>query len=343
MDRLEHLGIIRKGSTSYSSLVVFVKRKNQNLYRVCSDFWILNEKLLKINHAFPLVQDCIEQLGRIKCDYMSTVDLRDAFHTLRLAKTSQKYCGITPYYGSPSYHYLHMGMGISISPQIWQQFVDLVFQDDIIKRKQNFDVIIDDTFIHSTKEEHMDDLMDLFKVLQKYGLKISPHKCQFFKKKICYMELEFQVKNSKVCYTPLKDKCKAIRNLESPRTLKQTRAFCGMVNFLSSFLPNLRQLLIPIYNLQKKSKKFKWTEEAEKAFKDIKELLISPPVLRALTPEGLFRLESDTSHEGVRGMLFQKQGDEWVVIGYHSKRLPISAKNFGVTELELTGLLVNIH
>ena len=41
--------------------------------------------------------------------------------------------------------------------------------------------------------------------------------------------------------------------------------------------------------------------------------------------------------------MFQKQGDEWVVIGYHSKRLPASAKNFGVTELELTGLLVNMH
>ena len=80
--------------------------------------------------------DCIEQLGRSKCDYMSTIDLRDAFHTLRLAKTSQKYCRITPYYGSPTYHYLCMGMGMSISPQIWQQFVDLVFQYDISKRKK---------------------------------------------------------------------------------------------------------------------------------------------------------------------------------------------------------------
>ena len=96
-----------------------------------------------------------------------------------------------------------MGMGMSISPQIWQQFIDLVFQDDIIKRKQNFDVIMDDTFIHSIKEELIDDLMDLFKMLQKYGLKISPHKCQFVKKKIVYMGLEFQVENSKVCYTPL--------------------------------------------------------------------------------------------------------------------------------------------
>ena len=53
-------------------------------------------------------------------------------------------------------------MGMSVSPQIWQQFVDLVFQGDLIKCKQNFDVIMDDTFIHSTAEEHMDDLMDLF-------------------------------------------------------------------------------------------------------------------------------------------------------------------------------------
>ena len=58
-----------------------------------------------------------------------------------------------------------MGIGMSVSPQIWQQFIDLVFQDDLIKRKQNFDVIMDDTFIHSMKQEHMDYLMDLFKVL----------------------------------------------------------------------------------------------------------------------------------------------------------------------------------
>ena len=207
----------------------------------------------------------------------------------------------TPYYGSPTYHYLHMGMGMSASPQIWQQFVDLVFQDNLIKRKQNFDVIMDDTLIHSTAEEHMDDLIDLFKVLRKYGLKLSPHKCQFFKKKIVYMGLEFQIQEDKVCYTTLKDKCDAIRNLESPKTLRQTRAFCGMVNFLSSFLLNLCRLLIPIYDLQKKAKKFKWTEEAERVFNDIKKLLINPPVLKAPTPDGLFHLESDTSREGMGG------------------------------------------
>ena len=72
-----------------------------------------------------------------------------------------------------------MGISMSVSPQIQQQFIDLVFQDDLIKCKQNFDVIMDDTFTHSTADEHMDDLTDLFKVQQKYGLKISPHYIMF--------------------------------------------------------------------------------------------------------------------------------------------------------------------
>ena len=66
-----------------------------------------------------------------------------------------------------------MGMGMSVSPQIWQQFVDLVFQDDLIKHKQNFDVIM-------AAEEHMDDLMDLFKVLRKYGFKIITSQMSVF-------------------------------------------------------------------------------------------------------------------------------------------------------------------
>ena len=67
---------------------------------------------------------------------------------------------------------------------------------------------------------------------------------------------------------------------------------------------------------------------SKKAFKDIMEPLISPPVLKAPRQNGLFCLESNTFCEGVGGTLLQQQGEEWVVIGYHSKRLPTSAKNF---------------
>ena len=125
VDRLERLGIIQKALTGYSSPVLLVKRKQQNLYRVVTDFRVLNERLVRVNHAFPIMCNCLEAIGASKCEVLSVLDLRDACHTLPLATESQKYCGITPYYGCPTYVYLCMGMGVSCSPALWQQFVHI--------------------------------------------------------------------------------------------------------------------------------------------------------------------------------------------------------------------------
>ena len=178
MDRLEKLGIIRKGLTGYSSPVLLVKRKQQNLYRVVTDFRVLNERLVRVNHAFPIVRDCLEAIGASKCEVMSVLDLRDAYHTLPLAEESQKYCGLTPYYGSPTYVYLRMGMGMSCSPALWQQFVHIIWEQ--LPNKERYKIIMDDILIFSTKEQHWEDLANLFQVLIRFGLKISPHKCQLF-------------------------------------------------------------------------------------------------------------------------------------------------------------------
>ena len=93
MDRLEKLGIIHKGLTGYRSPVLLVKRKQQNLNRVVTNFRVINERLVRVNHAFPIVCDCIEAIGASKCEVMSVLNLRDAYHTLPLAEESQKYCG----------------------------------------------------------------------------------------------------------------------------------------------------------------------------------------------------------------------------------------------------------
>ena len=106
MDRLEKLGIIEKGLTGYSSLVLLVKHKQQNLYRVVTDFRVLNECLVRIDHTFLLMRDCLGAIGNSECQVFTVIDLRDEYHTLRLAKESQKFCGIILFYGSPTYHYL---------------------------------------------------------------------------------------------------------------------------------------------------------------------------------------------------------------------------------------------
>ena len=201
MDRLEKLGIIRKSLTGYSSPVLLVKRKQQNLYRVVTDFRVLNERLFRVNHAFPIVLDCLEVIGASKCEVMSVLDLRDAYHTLPLAEESQKYCGLTPYYGSPTYIYLRMGMGMSCSPALWEQFVHIIWEQ--LPNKQCCKIIMDDILIFSTKEQHWEDLANLFEILIRFGLKISLHKCQLFRDKLVYMGLEFLIKEGTAHYTAM--------------------------------------------------------------------------------------------------------------------------------------------
>ena len=84
-------------------------------------------------------------------------------------------------------------------------------------------------------------------------------------------------------------------------------------------------------------------QECQKAFDIIKDLCTKPLFLNMPNQTGKFHLESDTSREGVGWTLYQLQNDSWLLIGYHSKKLPDAVRKYGVAELELTGLYVNIH
>ena len=66
------------------------------------------------------------------------------------------------------------------------------------------------------------------------------------------------------------------------------------------------------------------------------------PVLGMPDTKGLFQLYSDTSKIGCRAALFQIQDRKQILLVYHSKKLPDTCSRYGISELELTGLTVNI-
>ena len=251
MNKLVILGILKKDLSGFSSPAMAIPRKNSNVPRVVADFRYLNTRLLQLNMTFPLVKECIQSIGASQCDVMSVIDLRDAYHTLRLSPNSQQYCGITPYYGSDTYLYQRLPMGLKVSPAIWQAFINKVLGP--IPNRQRHIAIMDDCLVHSKFRDHMTDLRNLFQSLLDHGLKISPKKCQFFRTSLIYMGFKFLIENGRPSFTPMKDKCDAIRHLERPKTIKDCRKFCGMVNFLATFLKHLQRHLVPIYNLTRKA------------------------------------------------------------------------------------------
>ena len=320
---------------------MLISRKMTKDKRVVTDFRHLNMWIAKNNLAYPLLKDTFSMLGSSKCEVMSVLDLKDAFHSLQLTENSKKFCGILPYFGSPSYLYQRMPMGLNISPPIWQSYINVIL--NCLQSRKYCEAIMDDLLLFTpTKASHFEKLEDLLKALHKNGLKISPKKCQLFKTDLQYMGNTIFIRNKRVCVRPLRSRIEAIQKLEPPTMIKGCRSFVGMVNFVSLFCPELQKLLKPIYDLTRKGRQFIWGNEQQQAFDEIKHRLQRPPVLHLPDRHGRFQLYSDTSKFATGSALYQIQNGQPRLIAYASKRMPEAAKNYSITELEMCGLAMNI-
>ena len=111
-----------------------------------------------------------------------------------------------------------------------------------------------------------------------------------------------------------------------------------MVNYLSMFLKDLQTKLIPIYHLTKKGVPFHWGELQQKAFEMIKKDLTEAMP----NNEGHMVLVSDTSKIACGSALYQEQKGRYRLVAYFSKKLPLSAQRYSISELELTGIYANV-
>ena len=75
-------GYLKEGFSAYSSPVMLISRKMTKDKRVVTDFRHLNMRIAKNNLAYPLLKDTFSMLGGSKCEVMSVLDLKDAFHSL---------------------------------------------------------------------------------------------------------------------------------------------------------------------------------------------------------------------------------------------------------------------
>ena len=111
MKRPCYLGILKQSFSAYWSPVMLISRKMTQDKRVVADFRHLNTRIARNNLAYPLIKDTFATLSNSKCGVLSVLDLKDAFHSLRLSENSKKYCGILPYFGSALYLCKRMSMG----------------------------------------------------------------------------------------------------------------------------------------------------------------------------------------------------------------------------------------
>ena len=178
MRHLCYLGVLKAGFSAYSIPVMLIRRKVTQDKDVVTDFRHLNVRIAKNNLPYPLLKDTFSVLGGSRCEVLSVLDLKDAFHSLRLSENSKKYCRILPYFGSTSYLYKGMPMGLNISLFIWQSYINAIL--DCVQSRKYCEAIMDDLLLFTpSRESHMSKLEVLLKELLKNGLKTSPKKSNY--------------------------------------------------------------------------------------------------------------------------------------------------------------------
>ena len=177
MERLVLLGILSKKGTSHTSPVMLITRKITNDKRPVVDFQLLNMRILRRNTSIPLMKDVLSIWGNSKCELMSCVDIKDAYHSIPLTKKSKEYCGILPYLVVQFIGMKCCQWGYACAPQIWMDYITLILGE--FEDKAKYITIMYDLLIHSTKAEHWLLVEQLLQSMIKNGLRLSPMKCQF--------------------------------------------------------------------------------------------------------------------------------------------------------------------
>nr|GFC98387.1 putative reverse transcriptase domain-containing protein [Tanacetum cinerariifolium] len=74
-------------------------------------------------------------------------------------------------------------------------------------------------------------------------------------------------------------KVEAITKWPRPTSVTEVRSFLGLAGYYRRFVEGFSRLALPLTKLMRKGEKFVWNEEREKSFEELKQRLVSAPVL----------------------------------------------------------------
>jgi len=179
-------------------------------------------------------------------------------------------------------------------------------------------VYLDDIIVYSSSvEEHIERLGLQFERLRAANLKFKPSECSLLRTEVSF--LAHVVSEDGVSTDP--EKIKAVRNWPVLTNIREVRSFLGLASHYRKFVPVFAGIAALIHALAGKYQVFKWTENCKQAFEDLKEILISSPVLAMPRDGDPFVLDTDACDISIGAVLSQVQDGHKRVIAYASRTL----------------------
>ena len=334
--------VIEPAESPWSFNLVAAKKKGGKI-RWCVDWRRLNDITKKDTFPMPSVQDNITRLAGSKI--FSAVDMEGAFHCINLNKADREKTAFATPFGS--FQQKRLGFGLTNGPPTYCRLVERVLRDIPPYMAIGF---LDDAVIHSTDiASHFVHLRKTLSAYRAAGLKLSPKKCTFFADKITYLGHEL----SKHGIKPTESYIKAIKDWQLPRFKTEARSFLGATGYYQDHIKDYAKMAKPwtdqvgtkkIPGTRKNDKtaektKLVVTDEMVQSFNDLKNALISAPVMGFPyfkgPKAGQFILDTDFCKSQIAAVLSQMQEGKEIVIAYASKKLNKHQINWPSTKGEL--------
>nr|GEV41374.1 reverse transcriptase [Tanacetum cinerariifolium] len=222
-----------------------------------------------------------------------------------------------------------MPFGFTNAPAVFMDLMNRIFHEYLDKFVI---VLIDDILVFSkSKEEHEHHLRTVLQTLRQEKLYAKFSKCEFWLSSVAF--LGHIVSAEGITMDPAK--VEAITKWPRPTSVTEVRSFLGLAGYYRRFVEGFPRLALPLTKLIRKSEKFVWNEEREKSFEELKQRLVSAPILTLPSGSGGFQIYSDASKKGLGCVLMQHRK----VIAYASRQLKPYEVNYPTHDLELAAVI----
>ncbi|KAL0533825.1 hypothetical protein IC582_028096 [Cucumis melo] len=274
--------------------------------RLCIDYRELNKVTVKNRYPLPRIDDLFDQLHG--ATVFSKIDLRSGYHQLRIRDSDIPKTAFHSRYGY--YEFIVISFGLTNAPSV---FMDLM---------------------NRTEAEHEEHLHQVLETLRANRLYVKFSKCEFWLKKVSF--LGHVVSSKGVSVDPAE--MEAVSNWPRPSTVSKIHSFLGLAGYYRRFVEHFSRIASLLTLLTRKETPFVSSPACESSFQELKQKLVTAPVLTVPDGSGSFVIYSDASKKGLGYVLMQQSK----VVASASRQLKSHEHNYPTHDLELAAVVFTL-
>ena len=327
VEKLEAAGIIQKSRSPWRSEPHLAPKGDG--FRLCGDYRRVNAETEFDAYPMPTFEREIHKVA--DAQWITKLDLAQSFLQVPLDEESRPKTAFRGPNGL--YEYTRLPYGLKNSSAIFARLINETVMQKLSKNTREHTIAyIDDLVVGSrTIEEHFEMLRELFEVLRVTGWQVKASKVIVAARQL--EALGHIVGMGQL--RPIQFKMEAINALTPSLGVRELRSFLATASHYRRYVPKMADVCTPLYQLTKKGVPFIYDERHRQAEREIKDMLLTSPILQLFREDKEVTLSVDASMKGL-GAVIEQEGRP---VAFASRRLNAAEEKYSPTDKELLAIV----